>query len=222
MGRDGGYTPAEMRSPLLAGVLAGLLVGLVALAVVVAGLQPETIMPARPTLAPVAGSPSPSPTASPSPAPTPSPSPSPTTGVAVGNRAPELKVDGVAGDEIDLAALRGKPVWVNFTASWCPTCRDELSLMQRFALKYPDLPILVIDVKEDPAVVRALVDELDIVMPVGLDRDGKAQLAWNAYALPVHFWIDGAGIVRAVVYGEPGPEEFLAGLRTVLPDATLP
>jgi hypothetical protein len=38
----------------------------------------------------------------------------------------------------------------------------------------------------------------------------------------VHFWIDGAGIVRAVVYGGPGPEEFLAGLKTVLPDATLP
>src|SRR3989304_4815528 len=55
MGRDGGYTPAEMRSPLLAGVLAGLLVGLVALAVVVAGLQPETIMPAPPTPPPAPG-----------------------------------------------------------------------------------------------------------------------------------------------------------------------
>src|SRR3972149_4206813 len=121
-----------MRSPLVAGVLAGLLVALVARAVVVAGPPPGTVLPG------------PTPPPSPSPAPPPSPSPSPTTGVAVGNRAPELKVDGVAGDEIDLAALRGKPVWVNFTASWCPTCRDALSLMQRFALKYPDLPILVI------------------------------------------------------------------------------
>lgn len=211
-----------MRSSLLAGVLAGLLVGVVALAVLVASLKPQTITPPRATPPPVAVSPSPGPTATRNPTPTPSPSPSPTTGVAIGNRAPPLKVDGVGGDEIDLAALRGTPVWVNFTASWCPTCRDELSLMQRFAMKYPDLPILVIDVKEDPAVVRALVDELDLVMPVGLDRDGLAQLAWNAYALPVHYWIDGDGIVRAVIYGGPGPEEFLAGLKTVLPDATLP
>lgn len=215
-----------MRSPLLAGVLAGLLVGVVALAIVVAGLEPETITPVRPTQPPVAASPSPGATStippSPSPGPTPSPSPSPSTGVAIGERAPALKVDGIGGDEIDLAALRGTPVWVNFTATWCPTCRDELSIMQRFALKYPDLLILVIDVKEDPAVVQALADELGLVMPVGLDRDGQAQLAWNAYALPVHYWIDGEGIVRAVVYGGPGPEEFLAGLKTVLPGATLP
>jgi thiol-disulfide isomerase/thioredoxin len=208
-----------MRTALLLGVVVGLLVAALAIGASLTMLEPLAITPARPTLAP-SEPPTPSPAES-APA-SAEASPSPSTGVGLGDRAPELKVGGLGESDIDLAAMAGNPVWVNFTASWCPTCRDELSTMERFALANPGLTILVVDVMEPPDVVQALVDSTGITMPVGLDRDGTAQLAWNAYALPVHYFVDAEGIVREFIYGGPGPDEFLAALRTILPGAKGP
>ena len=206
-----------MRIALLVGAVLGLLFGAMAIAAAITTLEPVAVTPARPTLAPTEP-PTPSPSGSPSPEVTPVPS----TGVGLGDLAPALKVPGLGDSGIDLAALKGTPVWVAFTASWCPTCRDELGLMERFAQANPGVTLLVVDVKESVDVVEALVDSTGVTMPVGLDLDGQAQLAWNAYALPVHFFVDPDGIVREFIYGGPGPDEFLAALKTILPDARLP
>jgi thiol-disulfide isomerase/thioredoxin len=208
-----------MRIALVVGVVAGLLVAALAIGASLTMLEPIAITPERPTLEPT-DAPTPSPDASL--AASPEASPSPSTGVGLGERAPELKVGGLGESDIDLAALAGNPVWVNFTASWCPTCRDELRQMEAFALANPDLSILVVDVMEPPDVVQALVDSTGITMPVGIDTDGAAQLAWNAYALPVHYFVDADGIVREFIYGGPGPDQFLAALRTIMPDAVAP
>ena len=206
-----------MRIALLVGAVAGLLVAALAIGASLTLLQPVAVTPTRPTLAPTEA-PSPSPSA----ATTPEATPLPSTGVGLGDLAPALKVDGLGESEIDLAALKGTPVWVAFTASWCPTCREELGTMEAFAAANPGVQLLVIDVLEPLEVVQSLVDETGTTLPVGLDPDGKAQLAWNAYALPVHFFIDKDGIVREYIYGGPGPDQFLAALKKVLPDAKMP
>lgn len=206
-----------MRIALIVGAVVGLLVAALAIGASLTTLEPVAITPDRPTLPP-----SEPPSPSPGPSDSPAVSPSPSTGVGLGDRAPALKVGGLGESDIDLAALAGSPVWVNFTASWCPTCRDELAMMERFALANPEVAILVVDVKEDAEVVQALVDATGITMPVGLDLDGQAQLAWNAYALPVHFFVDRDGVVREFIYGGPGPDQFLSGLKTILPEAKLP
>jgi thiol-disulfide isomerase/thioredoxin len=207
-----------MRTALFLGAVVGLLVGAAIIGAALTTLEPVAVTPVRPTVTPTEP-----PTPSLSPEPSAEVTPVPSTGVDVGNVAPPLKVVGLGEvAEIDLAALKGSPVWVNFTASWCPTCRDELATMERLALANPGVTILVIDVKEPADVVQALVDSTGITMPVGLDLDGQAQLAWNAYALPVHFFVDKEGIVREYIYGGPGPDQLLAGLKTILPDAQMP
>lgn len=207
-----------MRTALFLGAVVGLLVGAAVIGAALTTLEPVAVTPVRPTVTPTEP-----PTFSPSPEPSAEVTPVPSTGVDIGNAAPPLKVVGLGEvAEIDLAALKGSPVWVNFTASWCPTCRDELATMERFALANPGVTILVVGVKEPADVVQALVDSTAITMPVGLDLDGQAQLAWNAYALPVHFFVDKEGIVREYIYGAPGPDQFLAGLKTILPDAQTP
>ena len=206
-----------MRVALLVGGVAGLLLGAAAIAAALTTLEPLAVTPARPIITPTEP-----PTPGPTPAPSESPTPIPSTGVGLGDLAPALKVGGLGESEIDLAALKGTPVWVNFTASWCPTCRDELGTMERFAQANPGVTLLIIDVLESADVAQALVDGTGITMPVGLDLDGQAQLAWNAYALPVHFFIDKDGIVREYIYGGPGPDQFLAALKTILPDAKMP
>jgi thiol-disulfide isomerase/thioredoxin len=124
---------------------------------------------------------------------------------------------------VDLASLRGKPVWVNFMATSCPECRDELPLMQGYAAEYEDagLVVLLVDVREDEAVVKGFLDELNVYVPAALDKDGTAQADWGAAALPVHFWIDEDGIVRERALGGLGPDAMAAGLQTILPAETV-
>jgi cytochrome c biogenesis protein CcmG, thiol:disulfide interchange protein DsbE len=137
----------------------------------------------------------------------------------IGEPAPPLAVPQLGGGEIALSNLRGTPVWVNFMASWCPPCRDELPIMNGYAARYADtgLVVLAIDVREDEAVVDAFVRELNVTFPVGLDGDGTAQSDWGAFALPVHYWIDAEGIVRDGALGGIGPDVMAEGLESILP-----
>ena len=129
----------------------------------------------------------------------------------------------VGGGSIELAALRGKPVWVNFMQTTCPPCIDEFPLMNGFAVRYADsgLVIVAIDIKEDAATVKAFADRLYATFPVGLDSDGTAQRAWGALALPVHFWIDTGGIVRSGALGGIGPDVMASSLQKILPGTTV-
>lgn len=229
-------------------ITAGLVTGIIAGAAVLGGIlllapvppPPESPTP-TPTAAPASPSPmGPSPSAT-APSPVPSPSAAPAsaspaaspagspeaspdasggdTSFGVGEPAPALVVPQVGGGTIDLATLRGKPVWVNFMATWCPPCRDELPAMAGFAARYEatGLTVVLVDVREDEAAVAAFAKGLGVRFPVGLDGDGVAQDAWGAYALPVHYWIDAEGVVRDGALGGIGPDIMAIGLQSILP-----
>jgi peroxiredoxin len=213
----------------------GLAVGAAAalgLAVAVYSLVPVAPAPTvPPTATPVAVLPTPTPfptpaaTASPvpggstGPSPTRSPSPFP----LVGQPAPPLVAPGLDGTTIDLAAYRGKPVWIVFTGTYAPPSRDEYPLMNGFAVRYAatGLVVLAVHVKEDAATVQPFVDGLNVTFPVALDGDGSRAATWDALALPVHYWIDEAGIVRDAALGGLGPEQMALRLGTILPGVTI-
>jgi thiol-disulfide isomerase/thioredoxin len=223
------------RSIVAVGLLAGLLVGLLAwLALVALGPVPQPSPTPPPSLSlPTPPPTPPAPTVAPTSAPSVSSGPSPSGSVpaassaaalfGVGQHAPALHVPQLAGGTIDLASLRGKPVWVNFMASWCPPCRDELPVMNGFAARYASsgLVVVAIDVKEDEAIVAPFMTSLGMSIPVGLDSDGSAQQTWRAAALPVHFWIDTQGTVRDAALGGIGPDVMAQGLGRILPGVTV-
>jgi cytochrome c biogenesis protein CcmG/thiol:disulfide interchange protein DsbE len=204
-------------------MVAGLMVGVAVAALVLGGLlafapDPPPLATPSPPLA--IASASPSPVASTSPSPSASPSASAATGpFHIGQPAPVLVVPQVGGGTIDLASLRGKPVWINFMATWCPPCQDEFPLMNGFASRYDDtgLVVIAIDVKEEEGAVAAFAESLNATFPLGLDSDGKAADTWDAIALPVHFWIDAGGVVRDGALGGIGPGVMATGLETILP-----
>lgn len=213
---------------LLLGVLLGLLVAGIALVILVMSLPAQRITPA--TATPGAGaSSSARPTVGPSGSPAGSASASPIgsatasaagVGLAIGDTAPPLAVPRLGGGEVDLTDLRGRPVWVNFMASWCPPCRDELPVMERARRELGDqLEIVAIDVREDEATAAAFAEDLVLRMPVGLDTDGRARDAWSAFAMPVHYWLDADGVIRHSAFGGIGPDIMLQGIRSVVPDA---
>lgn len=212
-------------------VLAGLFCGIVVAALVLGGifvLAPERTAqgPTPPPVpSPSASAAAPSPSASASPDPSASSSESPAAGAlfGIGQPAPSLVVPQMRGGTIDLAALKGKPVWINFMATWCPPCQDELPLMNGFAARYAadGLVVIAIDVKEDEGTVAAFAESLGSNLPIGLDTSGAASETWDALALPVHFWIDADGIVRDGALGGIGPDIMARGLQTILPGVTV-
>lgn len=222
---------APMRSfiAIALGLVAGAAAAL-GLAVAVYSLAPVTPAPtAAPSAIPTAVLPTPTLLATPTPSPVagvptaPSASRSPSPLPLVGQPAPPLVAPGLDGATIDLATYRGKPVWLVFTGTYCPPCRDEYPLMNGFAVRYAEtgLAVLAIHVKEDAATVQPFVDELNVTFPVGLDEDGSRAAAWDALALPVHYWIDEAGIVQEAALGGLGPDQMAQGLATILPGVTV-
>jgi thiol-disulfide isomerase/thioredoxin len=200
-------------------MVAGLVVGVAVAALVLGGLvafAPDPPQRATPSPPLAIASASPSPVGSP----TLSPSASAATGAFhIGQPAPVLVVPQVGGGTIDLANMRGKPVWIYFMATWCPPCQDEFPLMNGFASRYIDtgLVVIAIDVKEEEGAVAAFAESLNATFPLGLDSDGKAADTWDAIALPVHFWIDAEGVVRDGALGGNGPDVMATGLEKILP-----
>jgi peroxiredoxin len=222
---------------ILAGLVAGILVGGLALgAYVVYGpelLNPPTPSPVVSASASPSVSPSSSPVATatatatatasvtPSGTPAPTPAASEDLGAAfhIGEPAPALRVAKVGGGEIDLADLRGKPVWVVFMATWCPSCVDEFPVMNGFAARYEEegLVVIAVDLQEPEDRVAAFADQFDVVFPVALDPDGVAAREWGVLVPPIHFWVDAEGIVRDGALGGIGPDIMAAALERVMP-----
>lgn len=224
------------RVSVLAGLVAGVLVALAVLAGVILAVPPTVPPSAAPSVsAPaVAESPSVAPSASvvaspsasavsPSPGGSGSGSASGTTNFHVGQAAPALSIPQVGGGTIDLTALKGKPVWINFMQTTCPPCLDEFPIMNGFAARYAGngLVVIAVDIREDEGTVAEFAQRLNATFPLGLDTDGTAQQAWGAYGLPVHFWIDTSGIVRDGALGGIGPDVMARGVGAILPGVTV-
>ena len=216
-------------------IVAGLLTGVAVAALVIGGIlafapapgaaptpppQPSVSLGSPPAASP-SGAPSASGSGSPAPSGSGAASPSAAAGAQfhVGETAPALVVPQVGGGVIDLATLRGKPVWLNFMGTYCPPCVDEFPLMNGFSTRYADegLVVIAVDVKEDEGVVAAFAEGLAATFPLGLDADGSAALRWDAIALPVHFWIDKDGVIRDGALGGIGPDIMARGLQTIMP-----
>jgi thiol-disulfide isomerase/thioredoxin len=216
-------------------IVAGLVAGIAVAALVLGGIlafAPEPVPAVTPAPQPSVAAVSPSPGAGTSAEPGASASPggsaAPSDGegalFGVGEPAPVLVVPQVGGGTIDLANLRGQPVWVNFMGTYCPPCVDEFPLMNGFAARYGEdgLVVLAIDVKEEEGIVAAFADQLGTTFPLGLDSDGSVADRWGAaLALPVHFWIDKDGIVRDAALGGIGPDIMARGVQSIMPDITV-
>ena len=135
-------------------------------------------------------------------------------GLAVGQAAPEILVAGPSGSPgpatgldgrtVSLAGLRGKVVWVDFWASWCPPCRAETPVLRDLYARHRDdgLEIVGVSVQESSAEdVRRYAETYGIEYPIVADLTGEAFRSWEVYGLPTQFLVDRSGVIRAIVQG---------------------
>ena len=157
---------------------------------------------------------------------------SPTEGLAPGSLAPELEAlleDGstyqltdLDGNPIRLDDLRGKVVWINFFASWCPPCQQETPILRELAERYRDqgLEVIGISVQEtSPDDLTEYAERYDLDYTIGFDASGHIFRTYKAYALPTQFFIDPDGVIVTVVNGPVDEAGASALIESLLPDA---
>lgn len=132
--------------------------------------------------------------------------------------APRLLLPDARGKMVDLAAYRGKVVLVNFWASWCPPCRQELPSFSRLRQRVSpeSLEILSVNVGEDAETVFDFIG--DPRFPVLFDRDAKAMALWSVKAMPTTLLVDRQGHIafRAVGGREFDDADILALIGTLM------
>lgn len=135
---------------------------------------------------------------------------------ADGAPAPGFDLPRLDGDgRISLADQPGKPVILNFWASWCGPCRKEMPVIQEFATQTPGVRVVGLAVSDAPADSRAFARETGIDFELGIDRDGSVANRYSATGLPVTVVIDSAGQVVSTWFGEitrPALDAFAAQL----------
>ncbi len=125
--------------------------------------------------------------------------------VGEGYAAPDFTLPALDGADIRLAALRGKVVLVNFWATWCKPCEDEMPAMQRLYAQLggggPGFELLAISVDEGDDEVRAFRDRLRLGFPILRDPRKRAADAYQSFRFPESWLIDANGTLVARYIG---------------------
>ena len=121
-----------------------------------------------------------------------------------GTPAPALRLQGLDGGTVDLAALRGRPVVVNFWATWCPPCVREFPLLRKAAAAHRADHLAVVGVlsRDNPAAARDFTRAHGATWPVALDPSGQTAATWGAFGLPHTWFIHPDGTLASHQLGE--------------------
>jgi peroxiredoxin len=136
----------------------------------------------------------------------------------VGSAAPNVDLIALDGKHLSLTKYRGKPVWVNFFATWCPPCKEELpEIERRYEAEHArDLVVLGVDQQEKSTDVKPFIARFGLRYPVVIDASGQGAIAYDLIALPTSVFIDRAGVVRFIQIGEMTPPLMDAALKKIL------
>jgi len=134
---------------------------------------------------------------------TPPTPPIPTQGTQVGNLALNFQLSNLEGKTVSLSDLRGKPVLLNFWATWCNPCRVEMPYIQQVYEEWSGrgLVVLAINLGESPAKVKEFVQGYGLSFPVLLDTKGDVAEKYNIRYIPTTLFIDKNGIIQVKITG---------------------
>ena len=116
---------------------------------------------------------------------------------------PDFTLVNPAGKKISLSDFRGKVVLLNFWATWCGPCREEMPAMDKLYREFKGrgFEIVAVNVKDKREDALKFLKELKISFPVGLDPAGEVGLLYGAWGMPSTYLIDRKGIVLARMWG---------------------
>lgn len=136
----------------------------------------------------------------------------------VGQPAPAFSLPTVEGKTLTLATLRGRPVYLNFYATWCGPCNEEAPSIGRLSAKYKPRGLTVVGVNEleNARKAKEFLTKYHLSYEAVVDSEGTAGRDYGALGLPVHIFVDRSGVVRTYRLGEMNPNEIEAAIKAIL------
>ncbi|MBW2714435.1 MAG: TlpA family protein disulfide reductase [Deltaproteobacteria bacterium] len=143
--------------------------------------------------------------------------------VGRGTPAPGFELQPVGGGTpLALEQLRGKIVLLNFWATWCEPCKDEMPAMERLyrALAGSDFELVAVSVDEDEAIVDAFVNQLGLSFPILMDPSKEVAIAYQVFRFPESLLVgrDGVVLERYVGPKDWDADAYLDRIRRLLDD----
>ncbi|MES9859751.1 MAG: TlpA disulfide reductase family protein [Candidatus Thiodiazotropha sp. LLP2] len=134
--------------------------------------------------------------------------------------APDFTLKSRTGENIKLSELRGNVVMVNFWASWCGPCRQEMPILQQLYDRYQDMGfvLLGVNVDEESALADKMLKDIPVNFPVLYDNENSVSKQYQVKAMPSTFMVDRDGKIRFLHKGyKPGYEDdYQQQIRTLL------
>ncbi|HZU06784.1 MAG TPA: TlpA disulfide reductase family protein [Chloroflexota bacterium] len=145
----------------------------------------------------------------------------PAAAARLGSPAPDFALQNVDGTTVRLSELRGKPVVVNFWATWCAPCREEMPAMQEVYEQYRDrgLVILAVNMEEDVRLVRRWIEQGGFTFTFLLDSEGELVKRYNVTAAPTSYFIGRDGVIRDLKLGALSRSEMQAKVEKLLAES---
>ena len=140
--------------------------------------------------------------------------------VAEGDLAPDFKLQDLDGETVSLSGLRGRPVLLNFWATWCPPCLAEMPYLQQVVEEWQgkELAVLTIDIGESRSTVQNYLQSYRLSLPVLLDIKKTVAYKYGFRYVPTTFFIDRDGIIQRMRVGPfPSKESIDDYIDTIIP-----
>jgi thiol-disulfide isomerase/thioredoxin len=138
--------------------------------------------------------------------------------LTVGKPLADMPLVRLDGSRTSLRAFEGRPLWVNFFATWCVPCKAELPEIERRFVRYRSggLEVLGVDQQESAIAVTSFDKHFGVTYPVTIDP-GNAALSFDIHTIPLSLFVDAGGIVRIIHIGQMQPEMMDDALGAILP-----
>ena len=143
--------------------------------------------------------------------------------LASGKTAPDFTLLPIRGEAVNLNQLRGRPVLLNFWATWCPPCRGEMPALQKVYETYARKGLVVLTISDESReTIVPFANENKLSLPILVDKSGDTFSAYRIRSIPTTYFIDSEGVIQAVYVGGLTEKQFAAEVELLLaavPDA---
>ncbi len=130
--------------------------------------------------------------------------------------AEPFTLSDLKGNKVSLSDFKGTPVIVNYWATWCLPCKEEMPEFEQLQKDYKGrLQVLMINLKEKKDVVQEYIDKYGYTFKVLLDEDGELSRRMQVFGLPSTYFIDGEGTIRYFYMGRVRPGIMRMGLKDI-------